>query len=134
MPKSSRSSSRRRSRAAESAPPETATPTRSPARNRLCLRTYCRTDWPSRCTGTSYTPGIAKAGGESRLSRWSGAPGCVKQNHDKAGDKEQEDLREGKSHEMQHQAVERNGFAEGVGNQVPGATACECVRIFRLGR
>ena len=57
-----------------------------------------------------------------------------KKNHDKAGDKEQEHLREGKSHEMQHQAVERNGFAEGVGNQVPGAPASECVRIFRLGR
>src|SRR5215470_1191861 len=44
----------RRSSATESAPPETATPTRSPARRSLCLRVYNSTGWASLCTAQWY--------------------------------------------------------------------------------
>jgi hypothetical protein len=35
---------------------------------------------------------------------------------------------------MQYEAVEGDGFAKGVGNQVPGPPARECGRVIRLGK
>src|SRR5580692_4997682 len=54
MPSSARSSSSSRNSATESIPPETATPTRSPARSNSCRRMWLRTRSASSCTGTWY--------------------------------------------------------------------------------
>jgi len=51
---SERNSSSRRRRATESAPPETATATRSPARIELCFRIVFRRPSASTCTGKWY--------------------------------------------------------------------------------
>src|SRR5208337_256683 len=64
IPSSARSSSSRQSKATESAPPETAAATRSPARIECCFRIVCKSRSASSCTEKWYRKQYLLLGGQ----------------------------------------------------------------------